>query len=333
MSASRPGPDPPSRWLVSGEDAGARLDSYIAQRLQTPRNRVQVWIRDGCVVVAARSARRPSIKVQSGQEVVVTPPGPLHADETLDGEPGDLHILHQDEDLIFIDKPAGLVVHPGAGNEHGTLCQHLLWHFPEIVGIGHPRRPGIVHRLDAGTTGVMVIARSQRAYDALSSDFAERRVAKRYLAIVHGVPKDTSGEIDLPIGRHRQDRKRMAVAPGGRPAQTRYRVLQSGPRVSALGIRLLTGRTHQIRVHLKERRHPLIGDPVYGEERWKELAGRAKGFARSFDRPALHAWRLTIAHPISGQEVDVQSRPPEDLGTLWQGLTNASLEHDPPSDL
>ncbi|HEX2163810.1 MAG TPA: RluA family pseudouridine synthase, partial [Thermoanaerobaculia bacterium] len=244
-------------------------------------------------------------------------------DDRVEPEEGELAVLHADADLLVVDKPAGLTVHPGAGRATGTLVHRLLHRYPELAGVGGPGRPGIVHRLDRDTSGVLVVARTDAAHRALARAFAGRRVDKRYLGIVHGVPAP-AGEIDAPIGRHPERRKEMTVRPDGRPARTRWRVLAAAGGAALLELSIETGRTHQIRVHLKHQRHPLVGDPVYGEPRWKGLrGGAARNALRDFPRPALHAWRLAFPHPATGEEVAFTAPVPEDLRELWRTVGGA----------
>jgi len=245
-------------------------------------------------------------------------------------EAGDLAVLYEDADLAVLDKPAGLAVHPGAGRATGTLAHHLLARYPEMAGVGGPGRPGIVHRLDQGTSGVLVVARTPAAYARLARAFADRRVAKTYLAIVYGAPQPPAGLIDAPVGRHAQRRKEMAVRTGGRPARTAYRTLASfgeAAGVALLELDLLTGRTHQIRVHLKHRGHPLVGDPVYGEARWKALPRPLQAPLRDFPRPALHAWRLTFRHPVDDRALTFAAPVPADLQELWERVAGSPLPH------
>lgn len=302
-------------WSVGPEDAGERLDRHIAARLDAPRNQVQRWIKEGHVRVGGKESK-PSYEVAPGDLVACEPPEPR--EDRVIAEEGDLRILHEDPDLVALDKPAGLTVHPGAGRTTGTLAHHLLARYPEMAGVGGPGRPGIVHRLDQGTSGVLVVARTAAAYQRLSRAFAAREVDKRYLAVVYGEPPK-QGWIDAPIGRHPLRRKEMAVRPDGRPSRTGYRTLASKGGISLVELDLATGRTHQIRVHMKHLNHPLVGDPVYGEARWKGLPKPAQARLRDFPRPALHAWRLALKHPTSGEPLAFEAPVPEDLRELWGG--------------
>lgn len=312
--------DPRRRWQVDPAEAGSRLDLHVAVRLDVPRNRVQRWIREGRVRLGGAPAK-PASPVSAGDVVEVEIPTPR--DDRIDPEPGDLTLLHLDEDLIVLDKPPELIVHPGAGRRSGTLAHRLLARFPEIRGLGGPGRPGIVHRLDKDTSGVLVVARSERAYRYLSQAFAQRRIDKRYLAVCYGAPEPPEGRVDAPIGRHPQRRKEMTIRAGARRALTGYRTVASVAGLGLLDLDLQTGRTHQIRVHCKHFGHPLVGDPVYGEARWKGLPNRMHRRLSRFPRPALHAWRLGLAHPADGRRVAFEAPVPEDLIDLWEGATDS----------
>lgn len=310
------------RFRVPEGAAGERLDRYLAERLEVPRNQVQHWIRQERVQVDGRPAK-PSLALAGGEWLEVEPPPVPPSGIAPQGGP--LRVLHEDDTLVVVDKPPGLTVHPGAGRREGTLVHRLLARHPELEGVGGPGRPGIVHRLDKDTSGVLAVARTAEAYRVLQRAFAERRVEKRYLAIVHGAPDPPDGVVDAPIGRHPRRRKEMTVrpvaGPGARPARTRYRTLAAAGGIALLEVDLETGRTHQIRVHLKSVRHPIVGDPVYGEARWKELPGPARGPLRRFPRPALHAWRLAFDHPTTGERAHFEAPVPQDLRRLWEDVT------------
>ena len=297
MSAARAWTVGPTGPSGSG-GAGDRLDRHVAAACQLPRNQVQQWIRAGHVRLNGRPAKVAEV-VAAGDRIECEPPPPAAA--TLTPEPGDLAVLHEDAGMVVLDKPAGLTVHPGAGRATGTLAHLLLARYPEMAGVGGPGRPGIVHRLDKGTSGVMVVARTAAAYQRLSRAFAGRAVVKRYLAIAYGRPAASAGIVDAPIGRHRERRKEMTIRPDGRPARTGYRLLAARSGIALLELDLATGRTHQIRVHLKSIGHPLVGDPVYGEARWHGLPRPAQAPLRDFPRPALHAWRLALPMATDGE--------------------------------
>ena len=308
-------------WRVEAEGAEQRLDRYLAEYLDRPRNRIQRWIRDGRITVEGRVAK-PSYPVAAGARVACRLPSPgVDAAAQLEAEAGELVVLHEDPHLVVVDKPAGLAVHPGAGRPRGTLAHRLLHHYPEMAAVGGPGRPGLVHRLDLDTTGAMVAARPEAAYLALGQAFAERAVDKRYVAIVYGRPRHEAGTIDRPLARHRHDRKRMAVRGDGRPARTRYRRRASlDALVSILDLAIETGRTHQIRAHLEHLGHPLVGDATYGGARWKGAPKNRQKALRDCPRPALHARRLAFRHPITGEPLEVEAREPDDLRALWQQL-------------
>lgn len=318
-----------SSWTVGPEGEGERLDRHVSSRLDVSRNQVQRWISGGLVHVNGRPAKAATL-LAAGDRIECRPPAPK--EERVLAEPGDLRVLHEDPHLVVIDKPAGLVVHPGAGRPAGTLAHRLLGRYPEMAGVGGPGRPGIVHRLDQGTSGVLVAARTPAAYARLSRAFASREVEKVYLGIAYGAPAPPSGSIEAPIGRHPHRRREMAVRPAGRPARTLYRTLAAAAGISLLELNLATGRTHQIRVHLKSIGHPLVGDPTYGEARWKGLPRKVQPFLRTFPRPALHAWRLSFRHPGTGEPVAFVAPVPEDFRELWETVAgDVPRELHPPS--
>jgi 23S rRNA pseudouridine1911/1915/1917 synthase len=292
--------------------AGRRLDQVVAELFPDySRSRLQGWIRDGCLRVDG-GTRRPRDPVAGGERVALevnnAPCEPWRP------EPLPLDVVHEDEALLVIDKPAGLVTHPATGNWSGTLVNALLHHFPELATLP---RAGIVHRLDKETTGLLVVARTPLAHQRLVAALARRAIRREYLAVVHGIP--TGGAtVDAPIGRHPVDRKRMAVVAAGRPAVTRYRVAERFRANALLDVRLETGRTHQIRVHLAHARHPIVGDPVYGgRPRLPRGADEALREAlQGFRRQALHATRLALDHPLSGVPLAWEAQLPEDLAAL-----------------
>lgn len=294
-----------------------RLDKFLAENLDLPRSRVQRWLEEGRVLIGDTPALKSSQPVLPGQRLVVIPPPAV--DERIEPEEGPLVVLYEDADLIVLDKEAGLAVHPGAGRSTGTLAHRLLYHYPELAGIGGAGRPGIVHRLDQGTTGLMLVARTDFAYRALQELFARRELEKTYLAVVHGEPKEKAGRIELAIGRHPTDRQKMAIRDHGRVAITRWTLVAGRRHYSLLQLGLETGRTHQIRVHAKAIGHPLVGDPVYGEAR-RGAPGPQQKRLDTFPRPALHAWRLALEHPKTKQRLELEAPIPADLLDLWQGL-------------
>lgn len=314
----------PVSWTVPAEDEGQRLDRHLAERLKESRHQIQRWISEKRVRLND-GPTKPATRVEAGDRVVCTPPE-TPRDAGLKPEKGSLVSLYEDPHLVVLDKAPGVAVHPGAGRPSGTLANFLLDQYPEIATVGGPGRPGIVHRIDLDTTGLLVVARSTEAYHGLSSAFAERRVEKTYLAVAYGTPQPRSGEITSSIGRHRGDRKKMTVRRDGRPAHTRYRVTHAAAGISRLEIDILTGRTHQIRVHLKSLGNPLVGDPVYGEARWRGLPRPSWRALSTFPRPALHAWRLAFDHPVDGQRLDLEAPVPEDLRQLWKGVTGQNWD-------
>jgi 23S rRNA pseudouridine1911/1915/1917 synthase len=303
-------------WKVLEKSAGQRLDRFVAEQCDLARNQVQQWITEGCVLVNGHIAK--SSYSLAADDVVVCHPPARSQEGRLEPELGDLAILYEDRDLAVLDKPSGLAMHPGAGRSGGTLANRLLQQFPEIESVGGPGRPGIVHRLDLGTTGVVSVARTEKAYQRLSRAFAERSVDKTYVGIVFGCPKEPDGRIDAPIGRHSTHRQRMVVRPGGRPASTTFKVVEHTDSIAILSFGLDTGRTHQIRVHTKWIGHPLVGDPLYGEARWKALPKKIGRRLAEFPRPALHAWQLAFHHPILGTPLRFEAPIPDDLRELWE---------------
>jgi len=293
----------PSNLTVDPDAAGQRLDRWLTARVRSlSRARLQALIEEGNVTVDG-AIRRPAHRLRGGETVSLAVPAPPA--EALAPEPIALSIAYEDADVLVIDKPVGLVVHPGAGHASGTLVAGLLAHAPEIAGVGGPRRPGVVHRLDRETSGLLVVARTQAAYDSLTGQLAARTVSRRYLAVVHGrVPHD-EGVVDAPIGRHPHDRIRMAVRPPGRGkrAVTHYRVLERFRDFTSLEARLETGRTHQIRVHCLHIGHAICGDTVYRSR----SAGR---LPIPFEGIALHAAALAFDHPVTGRRLEFVSPTP-----------------------
>jgi len=307
------------------EEAGTRLDSFLAARIGTlSRSRVKALILEGHVTRSGAVTKDPSESVQPGATYRLAPPAPEPA--TPQAEDIGLDILYEDEHLLVLNKPAGMVVHPAPGNPDGTLVNALIAHCGDsLTGIGGEKRPGIVHRLDKDTSGVMVVAKTDLAHARLSAAFATRDLEREYKAICWGVPAASSGTIEGDIGRDPRDRKRMAVVNRhGKHALTNYRVLRVfGQAATLLACRLATGRTHQIRVHLAHIGHPLIGDPVYLKRRpaaAKYLGEPARGLALDFPRQALHAETLGFNHPISGEALRFTVPPPVDFLTLEDAL-------------
>ena len=310
--------------------AGERTDRFLAASLPDfSRSRLKGLIEEGRVSRDGRPTREPAEPVRAGATYVVTLPAPVAAVPVAQDIP--FPILYEDRDLLVLDKPAGLVVHPAPGNEDGTLVNALIAHCGEdLPGIGGERRPGIVHRLDKDTSGVMVVAKTEQALATLSAAFAARDLDRAYLALIWGVPAPAVGEIEGAIGRDPRERKRMAiVARGGKPALTRYRTLaQRDMAVALLECRLATGRTHQIRVHLASRGHPIVGDPLY----LRRVPAAARGLAEDvrrllldFPRQALHAARLGFSHPRTGEALSFTTPPPPDMRALLERLGMAEV--------
>jgi 23S rRNA pseudouridine1911/1915/1917 synthase len=280
----------------AGSARGVRLDAFVAESLvDISRSRAARLIRDGGITVNAKAATA-SRRLRPGD--MVRGEFPVVAEE-LEPDPGPLARLLTTDGFVAVDKPAGMVMHPGAGTDSGTLAHRLVAHFPELAGVGHPRRPGIVHRLDKDTSGVLVIARTPTMYSHLAKSFEHRKMRKRYLVIARGTPDPPRGRIDAPIGRHPVHRTRMAVARRGRPAVTDYRVLDHAGGVALVEARPTTGRTHQIRVHMAAIGHPILGDATYG--------GPAQD-----TRVMLHAWTLGFADN-AGERWLAAVSPPEDF--------------------
>jgi 23S rRNA pseudouridine1911/1915/1917 synthase len=301
---------------VESDLAGARLDQALAALFPDySRSRLQAWTREGRVSVNGEQ-RRPRDKVNLGDRLTVD----AVAEEQVASVPQDIPfaIVFEDEHILVVDKPAGLVVHPAAGNPDGTLQNGLLFHDPALIELP---RAGIVHRLDKDTTGLMVIGKTQAAYKRLVDAMAARKVHREYRALVVG-SMPAGGTIDLPIGRHPTQRTRMAVNPMGKPSVTHFRVLEHFRGHTLLKVILETGRTHQIRVHMAHMRHPVFGDPVYG--RRLQLPGGAsealKVALRGFKRQALHAKRLQLAHPISGRPMRFECAIPPDMRAVIDAL-------------
>lgn len=307
--------------LVTGEEAaGLRLDVWLARRLPAlSRARVQALIADHHVRLDG-AAVRASARLRRGQIVQVRVPPPAPAEPMPEDIP--LAILHQDAHLLVIDKPAGLVVHPGAGSPRGTLVNALLRHVADLSGVGGVARPGIVHRLDRGTSGVLLVAKDDQTHRALARQFASRSVEKDYLALVHGVPARARGEVDAPIGRDPRQRKRMSTrASRGREARTSWSLEEAFDGAALLRVRIHTGRTHQIRVHLASVGHPVVGDAVYGGTRPPaSRAAAARQALRALARPALHAARIAFTHPSSGERLAFASPLPADLARTLDAL-------------
>lgn len=303
--------------------AGRRLDQALAALFpEVTRSQLQQWIADGRVSVGDRLPRKRD-KVAGGERVEIrVPPAPP---TTSEAESIPLEVVYEDESLLVVNKPAGLVVHPGAGNPKGTLLNALLHHAP---GLARLPRAGIVHRLDKDTSGLLVVAKNERARQHLMRDLEARRIRREYIAIVNGVMV-AGGTVEAPIGRHRVERTRMAVTARGRAAVSHYRVIRKYRAHTLVQVSLESGRTHQIRVHMAHLRFPIVGDPVYGG-RLRIPAGASPQLAehlRGFKRQALHAAKLSLTHPDTGQELYWAAPVPPDMSGLMEALA-ADAKHD-----
>jgi 23S rRNA pseudouridine1911/1915/1917 synthase len=294
----------PQELTIPADLAGLRLDQALARLIpEHSRNRIRSWIDAGRVIVTGRTATAKQ-RLYGGERVVVSPlADPGAAAFVAQALP--LAILYEDEALIVVDKPAGLVVHPGKGNWDGTLANALLHHAPQLSGVA---RAGIVHRLDKDTSGLLAVSKTPQAQTDLVRQLQARTVRREYLALAHGVVA-RGGSVDAPLGRHPVKRTSMAVVASGKPAVTHYEVLERFADCTLLSCRLETGRTHQIRVHLASLKHPLVGDRTYG---------RRHGI--SFHRQALHAWRLALAHPVTRELLQWESPLPDDFAGLLASL-------------
>ena len=326
---------------AAAEDAGARLDRVLAARIEgLSRTRLKALILDGAVTIGGRTIRDPEHRVNAADAIVVNVPAA--DDPEPKGENIPLTIVYEDDDLIVIDKPKDLVVHPAPGHSSGTLVNALIAHCGDTLsGIGGVKRPGIVHRLDKDTTGLLVVAKNDRAHKALSDQFAdhgrEGPLTREYLAFVWGTPGRPKGTIDAPIDRHPHARDKMAVRQNGREAITHWQLLETYPGTdgkpvaSFLSCRLETGRTHQIRVHLAHAGHPLLGDETYGtgfRTKAVHLPPAAQAALADLGRQALHAYILGFEHPISGEELQFRSELPADLARLRDALLKAHASRD-----
>jgi 23S rRNA pseudouridine1911/1915/1917 synthase len=302
--------------IIPDELDGTRLDRALGELFpHHSRSALARLVLADHVRVDGRVAPKPSQRINKGQRIEVDVPEVTPAGVESQNLP--LTILFDDADVVVVDKPPGLVVHPAAGHADGTLVNALLFHVRDLSGIGGELRPGIVHRLDKDTSGVMIIAKNDEAHRKLTSDWNTERVRKEYVAVVYGTPSNDRGTIDAPIGRDPRDRKRMAVVAEGRRAITDYEVLERLRATSFLRCRLHTGRTHQIRVHMKHLGHPIVGDPVYSGPQWKGIPEkRLQNALSSLTRQMLHAERITFAHPRTGESLTFAAPIPTDMATL-----------------
>ncbi|MCQ2458680.1 MAG: RluA family pseudouridine synthase [Clostridia bacterium] len=289
---------------------GRRIDVLLSEISGLTRSRVSTLMESGCCTLDGAVCTKAGAKPPAGKTVVLTIPAPKPAVPQPEDVP--LEILYEDDDLAVVVKPCGMVVHPAPGHEDGTLVNALLASLSSLGGIGGELRPGIVHRLDKDTSGLLLVAKNDDAQLALSRMLADRRIEKHYRALVEGVPKEPSGRIDLPIGRSKKDRKKMAVDPDGREAVTEWQTVARGRGCALLDVHILTGRTHQIRVHMKSIGHPVCGDPIYGIDKGARVS-----------RLMLHAYSLSFSHPRTGAPLSFTAELPEDF---VKGLKTNGIE-------
>lgn len=294
---------------VAQQDDGMRIDAYLRANTELSRSRVSALMLEGAVSVEGQVQSKPSFKVAGGQRITLIVPQARPVDVKPQDIP--LDILYQDADVVVVNKPCGMVVHPAAGNEDGTLVNALLYHVKDLSGIGGEMRPGIVHRLDKDTSGLILVAKNDRAHTALSEQFKERSMEKHYRAVAFGHFAEPCGLIDAPIARHPVDRKKMAVVPDGKPSQTEWRVIEQMKCASDLDVHLLTGRTHQIRVHMQSVGHPLLGDRIYAPN--LRLPVRVP-------RLMLHAYSLAFTHPATGERMTLCAPLPEAFESTLEKL-------------
>lgn len=301
----------PRSKIVNALPPGGRLDAILASSLEeVSRNQIQKIIRDGWVNVDGEIIQKPAYQLEGGERIQLTLPE--KEDSHLRAEKIPLQVIFENDHVLVIDKPHGMVVHPSAGHRHGTVVNAVLAHAPEIEGVGGERRPGLVHRLDKDTSGVLILAKDDKTHRYLQSQFSHRRVKKSYLALVDGIPKTPEGRIEAPLGRDRHNRKRMAVIHGakGREAISVYHTLENFEKHAFLEVHPITGRTHQIRVHLAYIGHPILGDPLYGRKRP----------STECDRLFLHASKLLIRIPEESEPRLFKAKFPGELEEILAGL-------------
>ena len=292
-------------WHVEPGEAGERLDAYITARTELTRSRVGNLIGEGQALVNGAAAGKAGLRLRAGDEVRLEIPEAR--EPSLDAQDIDLRIVYEDDDLAVVYKPSGMVVHPAAGNPDGTLVNALLFHLDNLSGVGGEKRPGLVHRIDKDTSGLLLVAKNDRAHVSLAEQIKEHSVERAYLAICIDRFREPLGVVDAPIGRHPSDRKKMAIREGGRRAVTHWRVLEELRGCSYIEARLETGRTHQIRVHMASIGHPVLGDPVYGPKKspWPVAGGQL-----------LHAAVIGFDHPATGKRMRFEA-PPEPRFLAW----------------
>ena len=275
----------------------ARLDVLCAEAAGASRSQAAKWIESGLCTVNGAMQNKTSFKVSAGMKLTLEIPEAVES--TVEKEDIPLEILYEDEDVAVVVKPCGMVVHPAAGNESGTLVNALLFAMEDLSGIGGVKRPGIVHRLDKDTSGLLMVAKNDMAHQSLSDQLRERSMEKHYLAVVDGCMKEESGLVDKPIARSKKDRKKMAIDPEGRDALTEWTLVENLKNAALLDVHILTGRTHQIRVHMQSLHHPVAGDPIYGAKNGVKVP-----------RLMLHAHTLSFDHPRTGERLHFKADPP-----------------------
>ena len=278
---------------VGEQDAGLRLDAYLRANTTFSRSRIVSMMSEGALTVNGRTETKAALKTEAGMLICLAVPETKPVEIVPQNIP--LDILYQDSDIVIVNKPCGMVVHPAAGNEDRTLVNALLYHIHDLSGIGGEMRPGIVHRLDKDTSGLILVAKNDAAHTALSEQFKERSMEKHYRAVAHGAFKEEEGLIDAPLGRHPTNRKKMAIVPDGKPSRTEWRVLEQLRGATYLDVHLLTGRTHQIRVHMLSKGHPLLGDTIYAPNIKLPV---------HVPRLMLHAYSLAFTHPATGERME-----------------------------
>ena len=313
--------------LVDESDQDRRLDAVVAAHLPACSRSLAANLIANHKILVDNQPKKPGYRVRSGQEIIGRIPAPEPVE--CQPEPIPLDILYQDRHIVVLNKPAGLVVHPAPGHRRGTLVNALLYHCPDLGGIGGEIRPGIVHRLDKDTSGTMVVAKNAQALETLAQQFKTRTVRKKYLALVYGDLKNDEGTIKLPIGRHPVHRKQMSTTTRkGRSAETSWRVREKFKAITLIELTLKTGRTHQIRVHCTAMGHPIVGDQVYRSRKWLKdidrlFSGESSSMAtqlKAVPRQMLHAWRLRLTHPGTGEIMTFESPIPTDMETVIDKL-------------
>ena len=294
---------------VAPEDAGKRIDAYLCTYTELSRSRIAALMLEGALLVNGKAQSKPSFRVETGQQLELAVPQAKPVEIKAQNIP--LDILYQDSDIVVVNKPCGMVVHPAAGNEDGTLVNALLYHVNDLSGIGGEMRPGIVHRLDKDTSGLILIAKNDKSHASLSEQFKERTMEKHYRAVAYGNFQEDCGLIDAPIARHPVDRKKMAIVKDGKPSQTEWKVLERLKGAVYLDVHLLTGRTHQIRVHMHSLGHPLLGDKIYAPNIKTKI---------HIPRLMLHAHTLTFTHPSTGERMMMTASLPDEFSSTIEKM-------------